>query len=71
MSTIKYILTGTYPPFSVELREDSKIGTVVDSMVAPLANTEYSFSGVTGTGTFVIVAYDSMFGIDNDATVVT
>ena len=70
MATINYKVNGSYPPFSVELREDSESGSIIDSMVAPSANTDssfYSFSGVTSGATYYVVAYDNAFGNDSDS----
>lgn len=65
MATINFKVQGSYPPFAVELREGSEIGTVIDSMVASSANTGssyYSFTGVPDSGNFYVVAYDTAFG---------
>lgn len=67
MAIINYKVNGSYPPFSVELREDSESGTIIDSMVALSANTTYSFSGVTSGATYYVVAYDNAFGNDSES----
>lgn len=68
MATITYKVNGSFPPFSVELRSGSTEGTVIDTMVALSANTEYSFTGVPDSGEFFVVAYDNAFGRDSAST---
>jgi len=71
MATINYKVQGSYPPFAVELRSGSTDGTIIDTMVAQSADTEYSFTGVPDTGTFYVVAYDTAFGQDSAVTGLT
>ena len=71
MATIKYCVGGSFPPFSVELRSGSTTGTVIDTMVASSANTEYCFTSVPDSGNFFIVAYDNAFGNAFDSTGLT
>lgn len=66
MATINFKVHGTYPPFAVELRENSEIGPVIDSMVVQSGNTQYSFTGVTSGATYYVVAYDNAFGVDSE-----
>ncbi len=71
MATINYCITGSFPPFAVELRQGSCDGTVIDSMVAQSADTQYSFTGVSDAGNFYVVAYDNAFGQAVDSTGLT
>jgi len=71
MATISYKVHSSYPPFAVELRSESKTGTVIQSMVAQSAETVYSFTGVPDYGVFYVVAYDTAFGNAFDSTGLT
>jgi hypothetical protein len=71
MATIRYQVSGSFPPFAVELRSGSTVGNVIDSMVAQSANTVYEFTGVPDSGEFFVVAYDTAGGNSVDSTGLT
>ena len=66
MATINYKVQGSYPPFAVELRENSETGAIIQTMVALSADTQYSFTSVPDYGDFFVVAYDNAFGNNSD-----
>lgn len=68
MTTIQYKVNGSFPPFFVELREGSEVGTLVNSMVAQEANVVYEFNDVPEGSNYFIVVYDTAGGNDIDST---
>jgi len=63
--TLKYKIQGSYPPFGVELR-CCTTGQIINTYVAPSANTTYCFTCAPGSGDFEVKVYDNAFGHNHD-----
>ena len=67
--TLTYRITGSYPPFAVELREGSVTGTIIEEAVKQSVG-DYSFT-VPDSGDYFVVVYDNGFGSDNARIIYT
>ena len=61
MASIEYTISGSFPPFVVELRQDSVIGDIIDTQVIQESGT-FTFSDVSVPATYVVVVSDSIAG---------